>query len=573
MGHGGKMRSFAKKKLGDLLVESGLITMKQLDEALGLQKQTGKKIGEILIDKGYITRKSICEVLEYQMGIPYVDLALLRVEPQIVRIIPENMARKHEIVSIKLENNVLTVAASDPLNSIAFDDVRIFTGYEVQPVMADLEQIRALISAHFGSQKAAEAVEEFNKTNSSFLKDKNVFSSETDSFQDVGDSPAVKLIAILIEQACQSGASDIHIEPQNRVVRIRFRIDGQLRDIMSPDIEILPSIVSRIKVMAGLNIAEKRLPQDGRISYLVDGKEADLRISILPAIHGEKVVIRVINKDTFDFPKEKLGFLPENLQLFNSVLKNPHGVLLVTGPTGSGKTTTLYTAVKELNSPEVNIVTVEDPVESPIEGITQVAVNVKAGLDFAASLRSILRQDPDIILIGEIRDSETAEIAIRSAITGHLVLSTLHTNDAPSSIIRLIDMGIQPFLAASSLVGVIAQRLVRRICPNCSTAYIPSDDEKEFLNLDKSDSTAKLYKGRGCELCRGTGYKGRLAVHEVMKVGSEIRQAIYNGESSDVLRDIAVKNGMITIRENTKRLVLKGITTFDEMLRISYSEE
>lgn len=567
------MRSFAKKKLGDLLVESGLITMKQLDEALGLQKQTGKKIGEILTDKGYITRKSICEVLEYQMGIPYVDLALLRVEPQIVRIIPENMARKHEIVAIKLENNVLTVAASDPLNSIAFDDVRIFTGYEVQPVMADLEQIRALISAHFGSQKAAEAVEEFNKTNSSYVKDKSVFSSENDSLQDVGDSPAVKLIAILIEQACQSGASDIHIEPQNRVVRIRFRIDGQLRDIMSPDIEILPSIVSRIKVMAGLNIAEKRLPQDGRISYLVDGKEADLRISILPAIHGEKVVIRVINKDTFDFPKEKLGFLPENLQLFNSVLKNPHGVLLVTGPTGSGKTTTLYTAVKELNSPEVNIVTVEDPVESPIEGITQVAVNVKAGLDFAGSLRSILRQDPDIILIGEIRDSETAEIAIRSAITGHLVLSTLHTNDAPSSIIRLIDMGIQPFLAASSLVGVIAQRLVRRICPNCSTAYIPSDDEKEFLNLDKCDNNTKLYKGRGCELCRGTGYKGRLAVHEVMKVGSEIRQAIYNGESSDVLRDIAVKNGMITIRENTKRLVLKGVTTFDEMLRISYSEE
>jgi type IV pilus assembly protein PilB len=483
------------------------------------------------------------------------------------------MSRKHEIVSIKLENKVLTVAASDPLNSIAFDDVRIFTGYEVQPVMADSEQIRALLSAHFGSKKAAEAVEEFNKTNAGFVKDKNIFSSEVDNFQDVGDSPAVKLIAILIEQACQSGASDIHIEPQNRVVRIRFRIDGQLRDIMSPDIEILPSIVSRIKVMAGLNIAEKRLPQDGRITYLVDGKEADLRISILPAIYGEKVVIRVINKDTFDFPKDKLGFLPENLQLFNSLLKNPHGVLLVTGPTGSGKTTTLYTAVKELNSAEVNIVTVEDPVESPIEGITQVAVNAKAGLDFAGSLRSILRQDPDIILIGEIRDSETAEIAIRSAITGHLVLSTLHTNDAPSSIIRLVDMGIQPFLVASSLVGVIAQRLVRRVCPNCCAPYIPSEDEKEFLDLDKSDITTKLYKGSGCELCRGTGYKGRLAVHEVMKVGSELRQAIYKGESSDVLRDIAVKNGMVTIRENSKRLVLNGITTFDEMLRISYSED
>lgn len=566
------VRSFGKKRLGDILVESGLITQGQLKEVLDEQKESGKKIGEMLIEKGYLTSRSMIEVLEFQLGIPYINLAAYPVDPQSARTIPENMARKYEIVPIKVENNTVTLAVSDPTNENAIDDVRIYTSLEVQPIMADSDQIKNLISIHFGSKRAMDAVQEFSKANSTIARNQIAVVAETEAAQDVNESPAVKLINILIEQACQSGASDIHIEPQNRKVRIRFRIDGQLQDIMQPDIEILPAIVSRIKVVAGMNIAEKRIPQDGRITYRIGQKEVDLRISVLPAIFGEKVVMRLINKDTFDIPKEKLGFLPENMAIFNSILKNPHGIILVTGPTGSGKTTTLYTALKELNQDNVNIVTVEDPVESSIDNITQVAVNPKAGLTFASALRSILRQDPDIILIGEIRDSETAEIAVRAAITGHLVLSTLHTNDAGSSVARLIDMGIQPFLVSTSLVGILAQRLVRRICTNCRTPYSPSDEELELFG-DSFAEKPLFYKGKGCEICKGTGYKGRIAVHEVMKIGSELRQAIYNQESADKLNEIAIKNGMVTLRENCKRLVLDGMTTFEEMLRIAYLQE
>jgi type IV pilus assembly protein PilB len=567
------MKNFTKKRLGDILLESGLITSEQLKEVLEIQKATGGKLGEIILQKAFITKRNMIEVLEFQLGIPYVNLAIQPVDPRIVRLIPENMARKHEVVPIKLENNVITVACSDPLNVISFDDVRIYTGFEVQPVMADAEQINILITRHFSSKKAIEAVEEFSKVNNFYTKGQVATASENENNQEVNDSPAVKLINILIEQACQSGASDIHIEPQNHEVRIRFRIDGQLQNIMSSDIEILPAIVSRIKVMSGMNIAEKRLPQDGRITYKMGQKEIDMRISVLPAIFGEKVVIRVISKETFDIPKEKLGFLPENLAAFDAILKNPHGIILVTGPTGSGKTTTLYTAIKELNKANVNIVTVEDPVESTIIGITQVAVNPKAGLNFANSLRSILRQDPDIVLIGEIRDGETAEIAVRAAITGHIVLSTLHTNDAGSSIARLVDMGIQPFLLSTSVVGIVAQRLVRRICNNCKTAYIPSEEELEQLGADVDSKGLTLYKGKGCEICKGSGYKGRTAIHEVMKIGAEHRRAIYKGESSDVLNDIAVKNGMISLHENCRRLVLKGLTTIEEMIKITYVQE
>lgn len=564
--------SFARKRLGDILLEAGLITQSQLSEALSDQKYSGKKLGEILVSKGYITRKSIIEVLEVQLNIPYVNLTVLSPDPKTVRLIPENMARKHEILAIKLESNVLTVAASDPLNVTAFDDVRIYTGHEVQPAMADTEQIHALISRCYGSQKAMDAVEEFSKANALFTRDVLSLAGEGDSGSNINETPAVKLINILIEQAFQSGASDIHLEPQNKNLRIRFRIDGQLQDIMQSDIEILPAIVSRIKVMAGLNIAEKRLPQDGRIAYRFQQNEVDLRISVLPTIFGEKVVIRVISKNTFNFTKEMLGFLPENLEALEDILKNPHGIVLVTGPTGSGKTTTLYTAVRELNRPNINIVTVEDPVESTIEGISQVQVNPKAGLDFANSLRSILRQDPDIILIGEIRDTETAEIAVRSAITGHLVLSTVHTNDAASSVARLMDMRIPPFLVSTSLVGIVAQRLVRKICPHCRESYVPNRSELEALD-NTGDTTPALYRGYGCESCKGTGYKGRIAVHEVMKIGAELRNAINRQENTDVLKNTAIKNGMITLKENCRRLVLSGVITLEEMLKVVYVQE
>lgn len=566
------MGSFAKRRLGDILLEAGLITSRQLEESLAAQRASGKKLGEVLVEKGYVTRKNIIEVLEFQLGIPYINLAAYHVEPAVVRMIPENMARKHEIVPIKADNSTITVAASDPLNAIAFDDVRIYTGLDVQPVMAEAEHIMSLISRNFSSQKAMEAVEEFSRVNSLFVRSQIAASVDSDLTQDINESPAVRLINILIEQAFQSGASDIHIEPQSRNVRIRFRVDGQLQDIMKSDIDILPAIVSRIKVIAGMNIAEKRLPQDGRITYKLGFNDIDMRISILPSVFGEKVVIRLISKDTFNIPKEKLGFLHENIAAFDSILKNPHGIILVTGPTGSGKTTTLYAAIKDLNQPDLNIVTVEDPVESIIEGITQVQVNPKAGLAFANSLRSILRQDPDIILVGEIRDSETAEIAVRAAITGHLVLSTLHTNDAASCVARLVDMGIQPFLVSTSLVGVVSQRLVRRICNNCKMEYVPSEEDIRLFDADTNQKTV-FYRGKGCEICKGTGYKGRIAVHEVMKIGTELRQAIYRGESSDKIKEIAVRNGMITLRENCKRLVLGGITTFEEMIKVAYVQE
>lgn len=567
-----KVWKFTKKRLGDILLESKLITPEQLRDALEIRKSSNKKLGEILIEKGFATKKNIIEVLEYQLGISYINLVAYPVEPKAVHMIPENMARKYEIIPIKLENNILTVAASDPLNALAFDDVRIYTGLEIQPAIADADQIIRLITKQFGSQKAMEAVEEFSKSNNPPAKNQLNLINDYASSPDVSESPAVRLINILIEQAVQSGASDIHIEPQSKYVRIRFRIDGQLQDIMQPDIEILPAIVSRIKVIAGLNIAEKRLPQDGRITYWMGERDIDMRISILPTIYGEKVVIRLINKESFNIAKEKLGFLPENLSIFESILKNPHGILLVTGPTGSGKTTTLYTAIKELNKPNVNIVTVEDPVESTIEGINQVQINPKAGLTFANSLRSILRQDPNIILVGEIRDPETAEIAVRAAITGHLVLSTLHTNDAASSIARLEDMGIQPYLLSTALVGVVAQRLVRRICNYCKEAYIPSDDEME--QFDKGAlGKPTFYRGKGCNFCKGTGYKGRIAVHEVLKIGSGHRKEIYRGESADKIREIAVKNGMLTLAENCKRLVLQGVTTFDEMMKAVYVQE
>jgi type IV pilus assembly protein PilB len=364
-----------KKRLGDILLDAGLINNDQLSEVLAEQKISGKKIGEILIEKGYVTKKKITEALEQQLGIPYVNLVQNVPEADVIRLVPENIARRHEIIPVKLENNVLTVAAADPLNITAFDDVRIFTGYEIQPAIADSDAIENLLSRFYSTQKAAQAVEEFSKANELFARDMYNLRARMDELGNLNDSPAVRLINILFDQAIQNGASDIHIEPQGKYLRVRFRIDGQLQDIMRSDMDILPSLISRIKVMAGMNIAEKRLPQDGRISYKIGQDEVDLRISVLPTMHGEKAVVRLIGKNTFNIPKDQLGFLPENLAALESMLKSPHGIILVTGPTGSGKTTTLYTAVKELNKPEINIVTVEDPVESIIEGITQVQEN------------------------------------------------------------------------------------------------------------------------------------------------------------------------------------------------------
>lgn len=406
--------------------------------------------------------------------------------------------------------------------------------------------------------------------NSRDLKDLNNI-TDVDG-ENVSNSPVVKLANSIIEQGVREKVSDIHIEPFENDIRIRYRKDGHLYEAMRAEIGILPALSTRIKIISGLNITEKRLPQDGRITLQIDGREVDLRVAVSPTIFGEQIVIRIADQNAFILPKEKLGFSEEDKNKFSKMLLNPHGIILVTGPTGSGKTTTLYSALNEINKPSIKIITIEDPVESTISGVNHIQANVKAGLTFAVGLRSILRLDPDVIMIGEIRDSETAEIAVRAAITGHLVLSTLHTNDAPSTIIRLIDMGIQPFLVASSVVGVISQRLIKQICPNCTTDYPANKDELEILGMEPNQNV-KLYRGRGCAMCGGSGYRGRLGVYEIMVMTSHHKEAISKNCTEGELRQISVEHGMKTLRDNAKKFVLSGKTTLEEMIRISYSND
>jgi type IV pilus assembly protein PilB len=390
----------------------------------------------------------------------------------------------------------------------------------------------------------------------------------------VNSAPIVKLVNYIIEQAVRIKASDIHIEPYSKDIRIRYRVDGQLQEMMRHDVRLLPAIVTRIKISGEMNIAEKRKPQDGRISIKIDKKDYDLRVSILPTVHGEKVVIRIIDKSGLLKDKESLGFMKEDLIKFENILKSPHGIILVTGPTGSGKSTTLYTSLKELNKENINIITVEDPVESTLEGINQVQVNPKAGLDFAGALRSILRQDPDIVMIGEIRDRETVEIAVRAAVTGHLVVSTLHTNDAPSTVTRLIDMGIEPFLISTSLTGIIAQRLVRKICPVCKTEYTPEPGEISVLDqsaVEEYGGSIKLYRGEGCNKCNNSGYSGRIGVYEIMSISRQLKQLINQGANADDIKIQAEKDGMSTLKKSCTRLVLEKITTLEELIRIAYA--
>lgn len=559
-----------RKKLGDLLLEVGIITEEQLVSALEHQKKTGDKLGNTLITLGYCTEDNIIQVLEFQLGIPHVKLEKYNVEQAAYLAIPENLAKRYGLIGIKKENGILTVAMSDPLNVFAIDDLRIYTGLQIQPVIASLSDIKTAIDKYYSTQKAIKAVEEFKKENVSTLKIRTETTDDQGN-EDVNNAPAVKLINSIIEQAVRNRASDIHIEPFENHIKIRFRIDGQLCEIMKPEIQIMSAIAARIKIIGGMNIAEKRVPQDGRISIEVDKKEYDLRASILPTVFGEKIVIRIADKTAFVLSKDKLGFNQYEKEAFENMLLNPHGIILVTGPTGSGKSTTLYSSINEINKPNINIITVEDPVECVIEGVNQVQVNTKSGMTFAAGLRSILRQDPDVIMIGEIRDKETAEIAVRAAITGHLVISTLHTNDAPSSIIRLVDMGIEPFMVSSSIVGIIAQRLVRRICPNCKIEYKATDDDMEILGI--TGDRPKLYKGRGCPMCNKTGFRGRQGVYEVMTVTRQHREMINRGCTEEELKEYSIRIGMNTLRDNTIKSVLKGETSMSELLRVAYSNE
>lgn len=553
-----------KKRLGDILLMAEKITPSQLQSALKTQKILGKKLGEVLIESGIVSEEDIIDAIVAQTGIKKIDLNNIQFDKKAIKIVPQNLCNKYNLIAFGFEEDKILVAMSDPLNIFAIDDISISTGLEVKTFIAPKKDIDKFVKINYSSEGVNKAAEELSKES---LEAKTI-AVDVEEVDDVKNAPVVKMIEYLFKNSIEMRASDIHIEPFEKEIRIRYRIDGELTTINTLGIESLAPLITRIKILANLNIAEKRIPQDGRIITKIGNTDVDLRVSILPTVNGEKVVIRILNRDNYKLGKEHLGLTKANLRKLNNIISNPHGIVLVTGPTGSGKSTTLYTILSELNSSNVNIVTVEDPVEYTLDGINQVNVNTKAGLTFASGLRSILRQDPDIIMIGEIRDEETAQIAIKAAITGHLVLSTLHTNDAPSSITRLVDMGVEPYLVASSVVGVIAQRLVRKICPYCKEEYEASEYERKTLT-GSSNGTLKLYKGKGCGHCNGTGYIGRIGVYEIMEVTREHRDIINKTRDSDILKDISIKHGMTTLEDECKKLVLNGTTTMQELATIT----
>lgn len=554
------------KRLGDLLVESGMVTEEQLQHVLNIQKTTGKKIGELFIEEGIVSENQIIEVLEFQFGIPHMDLKKHFIDPEIPRLINERLARRHSLIPVKRDEDKLTVAMADPLNIFAIDDVKIATGLEVIPVISTNKGILEAIEQYYETESAERALEEFKQN----YEIESTDELDEDMLSEISNAPVVKLVNSIIRQAVRMRASDIHIEPFERIVRVRLRIDGDLQEIMTPAKATHSAIVTRIKIISKLDIAEKRLPQDGRVEIEVEGREIDLRVSVLPTVHGEKIVMRLLDRSSFLFTKEQLGFTKNNLELFDGIIQSPNGIILVTGPTGSGKSTTLYAVLKELNQIDKNIITVEDPVEYQMEGINQVQVNTKAGLTFASGLRSILRQDPDIIMIGEIRDSETAQIAVRAAITGHLVLSTIHTNDTASTVTRLVNMGVEPYLVSSSVVGVTAQRLVKKICESCKIQYVADDLDKKAL-LAEGEEDVTIYKGKGCNSCNQTGYRGRTAIHEVLPITKTIRELIDKEASIDSIREEARDQKFASLRESCADLVRQGVTTIEELLRVTYS--
>ncbi len=555
-------------RLGELLLYAGKISREQLNDAIEIQKTTKMKLGEIIVSKGWLKPEEIVEALERQLGFPEIDLSKYEINSKVVTLIPESIVKKYKLLAIDEKDGKLIVAMADPLNFFAIDDIKLYTKMNVIPCFAVGADLDRVIEKYYSSILTQKALNEFSDT---FVSAEDDMNSEEEMLE-VATAPIVKLINSIIEQAMRSNASDIHIEPSYNDIRVRFRIDGDLKEIMTLPKSNLSAIVTRIKIIGRMDIAEKRIPQDGRVEMKFSDKEIDLRISTLPTVYGEKIVLRILDKSNFNFTKEGLGFSNYNLSKLNSMIAQPYGMLLVTGPTGSGKTTTLYTILRELNVQTKNVITVEDPVEYKLKGINQTQVNTKAGLTFAAGLRSILRQDPDTIMIGEIRDSETAEIAVRAAITGHLVLSTLHTNDSPSTIARLIDMGLEPYLVSSAVIGIISQRLVKLLCPKCKQKYEASDSEKKILGINgiDADKDTILYKPVGCNACNN-GYRGRAAVHEVMLVNENIRRCINKGASTDEIRSMALEDGMTTLLQSAAGLVLKGETSFEEVMRAGYT--
>lgn len=558
--HGGKMNR--RKRLGDMLIELNYITENDLQEALKIQKETGNKIGEVLIERGFITEDDLLQALEIQLGIQRIYLDMITVDRKAVKMISESLAKKYNVFPVEFIEGKLLVLMNDPLNIIAEDDVRIASGYEVKIALCGKAEIAQAISKYYSEDYMKKTAEEFRNQE----KINEVLEEELS--EDIKNAPAVKLVDSIIQNAVRSKASDIHIEPFENRVCVRYRIDGALQKQFDSPKEPLAGLITRIKIMGNMDIAEKRIPQDGIIFTRVDDENVDLRVSVLPTVNGEKIVIRILDKSAFNVDKSVLGISDDDLDKINKIINKPHGIVLVTGPTGSGKSTTLYSLLRDLNKEDKNIITVEDPVEFSMDGINQVNVNAKAGLTFASGLRSILRQDPDIVMLGEIRDTETAEIAVRAAITGHLVLSTIHTNDAPSSIVRLKDMGVAPYLVSSALVGIIAQRLIRKLCIHCKEEYIASDYEKEILGVPKYQDLT-LYRKVGCNRCSNTGYKGRVGIYEVMEINGEIRDLINADKPLEEITNAALRNNMKTLNKSAMNVVLNGNSTVEELLRVT----
>ncbi len=558
-----------KKRLGDLLLESKVITKEQLEQALAKQKDTNLRLGQTLIALGFVTEEDILNVLEMQLGIPQVK-NLNSLDPDLIKSVPESLIRRHMVIPLKKTGSRLTVAMFDPLNLMAVDDLKIATGCEVDPVLTSYREIEKVIQKLYGLSAWRQMLPD--NANSNQPNDSTLLLTFEDS--DADESPAVKVVNNIIIQAVNERASDIHIEPNENDIRVRFRVDGLLHQVMVLPKNLQPSLVTRLKILAKMDIAEKRLPQDGRFNIKFYNDEIDLRVSALPTVHGEKIVLRLLNKTAALLNIKQLGFDEYNLNRFLQLIKQAYGMVLITGPTGSGKTTTLYSVLSELNSTEKNIVTVEEPVEYLLNGINQTQVNVKAGLTFANGLRSILRQDPDVIMVGEIRDAETAEIAVRAASTGHLVFSTLHTNDAAGAVTRLIDMGVEPFLVASSVLGVVSQRLIRVLCPHCKQKYVlsPGAPAWQFIGR-RNNEPVEIYRAVGCSACNNSGYSGRISIQEVMPASARIKIMAKEKCSSQEIKAQAIKEGMVTLKENGIGKVLQGLTTVEEVMRVCYGDE
>ncbi|HSB35276.1 MAG TPA: type IV-A pilus assembly ATPase PilB [Thermoanaerobaculia bacterium] len=568
-------------KLGDLLLKAKLINQDQLGEALKLQQSSGLKLGEALVKLGIVTEDDITETLSAQFGVPSINLTHFEIDPGVLKLVAADVARKYNILPVNKTGATLTIAMADPTNVFALDDIKFMTGYNVEPVVASEMALQSAIDRHYGATHALELKKVMEEMSAIDQADTSLEVVEEEEDQTIDleklaeegeEAPVIRLVNIILTDAIKRGASDIHVEPYEKEYRVRYRVDGILYEVMNPPPKLREAIASRIKILAKLDIAEKRLPQDGRIKIKMKlagkVKELDYRVSTLPTLFGEKIVCRLLDKDNLMLDMTKLGFERESLNRFEKAILRPWGMVLVTGPTGSGKTNTLYSALSRINTPETNIMTAEDPVEFNLPGINQVQMRDAIGLNFAAALRSFLRQDPNIILVGEIRDFETAEIAVKAALTGHLVLSTLHTNDAPSTVNRLMNMGIEPYLVATSVILIAAQRLIRRVCTNCKS---PTEVAPQVLvSLGFSPEEAKsvqVMKGKGCERCNGTGYKGRVALVEVLEISEEVREMILSGGSSIEIKRKGIEEGMISLRRSGLAKIKEGLTTIEEVVR------